>query len=96
MPPAGQHIHVYGNAAISTGSHSAAQQGSDQQAHGAHHAGVAVGGDRPLRVRFSVPAPTSLTPAHTGPLPCHRELQIPTVGCPRNRSNFSCAVANLF
>jgi internalin A len=48
MPPARQNIHVYGNAAISTGSHSPAQQGSDQQAHVAHHAGVDVAAIMPL------------------------------------------------
>lgn len=48
MPPPQQNIHVYGNAAISTGSHSAAQQGSDQQAHVAHDAGVDVAAIMPL------------------------------------------------
>ena len=40
MPPAWQHIHVYGNAAISTGSQSPARQGSDQQARVGHNGGV--------------------------------------------------------
>jgi internalin A len=48
MRPPQQSINVYGNAAISTGAHSAAQQGSDQQAHVAHHAGVDVAAIMPL------------------------------------------------